>query len=610
MTYLTDQTSAIEAATSRDRRHSLSTERYEGLRRFLLADSFAFTAVVCGHLDLVPAFHAPLSYAFCHLTDQLIRTLDDPDFDSFVTREFRNEFQRRGVEWWTPDGREAVDELLDTLNIRLYRGSFKSSVGTHGGGAFIGTKDPNRTIWLVSNSDPNAYAFCDQIGKTVRSGVYADLFPERIPQGNLNELITQSRITLGGRTISHPQTNIEADGYLTKRISAHFDTFIIDDLIVRENASPAMIEPARKFILGLAPFEMVTRRVWRRHEGTIWAQNDDHQLLTSASMANECLSIFIPIEVYENGYVENISERGTPTNAALHPTEKIQKLFNKTMADPEKGAAEWRCNYLLDASGNSGDAPFPPSVVDDPMRRHKRADHPKHAGRFIVGRYLRDCEGRVLTPTGEQWQEGDQRGVLWFDPWRDLYRVMSIDAAWKDGGDNWSVEVEGFDPEMVRFQLANLSDSTGVDGWVEAACALDEVFNVQAIGFDAGAYQDVVIRQMMATDKRLRRIRHKMRPVPTHGVSKSSRIRNYTAEPLKMYRLLLDPTEDGIPTRDEMKLYRANDKNAKDGIIDSIAMCPAVAQRRKSSEDREAARAAGRTRRNQTDPTLGVPLVA
>jgi hypothetical protein len=49
-----------------------------------------------------------------------------------------------------------------------------------------------RTIWLVSNSDPNAAGFCHQIGETFESGAYQDLFPERIPEGNLRELITEA----------------------------------------------------------------------------------------------------------------------------------------------------------------------------------------------------------------------------------------------------------------------------------------------------------------------------------------------------------------------------------------------------------------------------------
>jgi hypothetical protein len=374
LTFSLDQENAIETAVSRDRRHSMSTDQYLRLKNWLLSDSYAFTEVICGHGDLIPEFHAPISYAFTHLTDQLIRTLDDPAYESYVTAHIRSELSSRGIDWNTPEGRDKVDKLLDIVNLRAYRGSFKSSVGTHGGGVFIATKDPNRTIWLVSNSDINAWAFCGQIGETILSGPYQDWFPERVPVGNPHELVTGSRVTLGGRSISHPQTNIEADGYLTKRISAHFDTFLVDDLVVRENASPALLPGVAQWISGMPGFEMHTRRVWQRFAGTRWAVGDDHSKIAREALRDICLSIIVPIETYESGYVENILQRGTPTNPKLHPPEAISRLQAKYLADDKEGPISWRSNCLLDPSANTGRL-FPDHVIEDRERRYERGAH-------------------------------------------------------------------------------------------------------------------------------------------------------------------------------------------------------------------------------------------
>jgi len=588
LTFRADQQNAVETANSTERRHSLSTEGREKLKAYLLSDSYAFAEVICGHQDLIPEFHAPISYAFCHLTDKFIHTLDDPFYESFVTRYIRAELESRKIKWNTRAGRDLVDALLDILNVRTYRGSFKSSVGTHAGGTFIGTTDPNRTMWLVSNSDPNAWAFCKQIGDTIQSGVYQDWFPERAPQGNANELITNKHVTLGGRTISHPQTNIEADGYLTKRISAHFDTFIVDDIVVRENSTPAELPYVHRWIAGMPGYEMATRRVWQRFEGTRWADNDDHRAVAREELRDTCLSIVVPIEVYESGHVENILERGTPTNPKLHPREKIAKLQAKYLADEKEGPISWRCNALLDPSATSGRI-FADHVIDDPFRRYATAPLPndpkldfrRKKGEYLVKRYVRDAKAKIVEKDGvPQWKT--------FDPWRQLDRVMTIDPAWEDGGDNWAVTCEGWDFEGYRFQLETQSGTDGQEGWIDAAAEIDAFWRPRKIGFDGAAMQNKNMQNLMRYDPRLRRLRSRMEKVPHNNVSKRYRIKQFVAEPLNMYMLLLDPRTDpagpnGIETREEMHNYRGGD--SKDGILDTLAMCPALALRRRSPDD-------------------------
>lgn len=608
-----EQQNAVETATTQDRLSSLSTTQFDRLRDYLLSDSYAFTKIVCRHLDLVPEFHMPLSYVMCGLPHKLVPLLNDKSFDSYATKTIRRELWRRHIDWNTPEGFARLADLLDFVNIRVYRGSFKSSIGTHGGALFTATRDPNETIWIVSNSDDNAWAFCEQIGETIRENpFYRALFPERIPDGNLKELITQKRITLGGRNISHPQATIEADGYLSKRISAHFSTFWVDDLVVKENSTPAHIKNVTAWLAGMPGFEMATRRIRRIHQGTIWSY-DDNRFLTTGKLGTECLTLTIPIEVYENGYVDNVLARGEPTNPKLHSVAKIQKLQDKVLSDPDEGAISWRCNYLLDASAGGGSI-FPQSLVYDPERSWSRLPHPKRPLDFLVSRLARDKEGKKIEREKWDGSDDDPHRYLWkrFDPMRELDRVITVDPAWAEtGGDNWAVSCTGDDPDAVRFDLYMESGEDGLDGWVEAVADMAEGWRPRIIGFDANAMQDAMVKNMLKTDRRLKRIRNLFVPVRSKNTSKKSRITAFVAERLRMYRLLFNP--DNAPFKDEALAYKG-DPRAVDGMLDAVSMAEAVHVKKLSKEDRDerlarlAARNAAIVR--SVDPYTGIPYVA
>jgi len=638
--HLSDIENMQDVMDSPARRHSMSTDAMKRFRADLLSDSFKFTVIVCGHMDLIPEYHMPLSYAACGLTDKLIWSLTQSGFDGYVVERFREEFFLRHIDLRDPAHRDKVDASLDWVNIRWSRGTFKSSVVTHGGATFTATRDPNTTAKITHARDDKAWEFCGQIAETIRSGPYRDIFPDRVPEGNLNELLTTKKITLGGRTISHPQTTIQALGYLSKEISAHYDTFWTNDLVVGGeggNATPALLPGVTNWIRGMTGLFMPTKRIRRIHEGTKWDEDDDDTFLTKDRRRFACLTIRVPIEVYD-GPVTNILERGTPTLPKLYPVPAIQAIQDSILSDDSEsdGARIWRCNYLLDAYAGSARL-FPPSLVDDPDNwwkgpfRHPK-DEEDRRGRFVIARYRRDKQGRPLD--AKQLKRGkvvplverDDRGrevlvkgwreaaaLIVLDPWKDLDRICLVDPAWVEKADNWAVSGIGVDPEMVELQLATRSATSGMDGWIDALAELDEEYHFRAVGFDGGAYQDRFIQNLIATDKRLRRLRSRMVKVPHRGKAKIARIREGVAELLHMHRLLLDPTEDGTPTRDEMKKYKGGDK-AVDGILDSLAMAPAVYKRRRSREEQEAAAAAAVVRdvkrRRIIDPALGVPFAA
>lgn len=627
---LSTQQDALAAAVNSDRRHSLSTAAFDRLRATLLDDSYLFAQVICGHADLVPELHMPLSYAACGLTDKLILTLNAKNFDSYVTKQLRRELWRRHIDWTTPEGYAALDRQLDFLNIRWFRGSYKSSAITHAGTTFMATRNPNITAKITHAIDEKAWEFCGQIGETIRSGVYQDLFPDRVPEGNANELITQKRITIGGRTVSRPQTTIQAGGYLTKDIGGHYDLFVVDDLVMERNATPEGLKTCHTWLRNLEGYyiEAPGVRVRRIHVGTKWDEDDDDAFLTSGNNATSCLTIRVPIEEHD-GEVVNILAAGRPTIPQLYSAEKIagkkERVVNGTEAGEDAtGARAWRCNYLLDAY--AGDARmFSSSLVDDVARqwlgpfKYPNADkRTELRDRFLVARYVRDAEGRVvgkddkpLDCSVEGWSKLAKKRV--YDPWRDLDRVLTLDPSWVQGGDNWALTVAGIDAEGVKFQLETRAGTDGMEGWILALAELDALYRVRVIGFGAGGYQDPMVQNILRTDKRLRHLKGKVVAIKEGNTAKKSRIRAGVAEPLRMYRWLLAPAEFGQATRDEMKRYKG-DAKAIDGILDSLSMVDAIAKRRTSAEEREEAarraRESGAYRRRTIDPALGVPYAA
>lgn len=655
MSLLDDQDNAVDTASSKDRRHSLSTSAHQRLAAALLADSYAFARVVAGHKDLVPAVHMPISYMACGLTDLLIETLDMPNLAGYVQRKLREEFRRRlnGVPWTTPEGRKIVDGLLNgdktrpaLINLRMSRRFFKSSVVTHAGVLYMATVDPNETIKITHAVDPKAEEFCEQIGRTILSDRYRELFPDRFPL-NPKRDVSMHRITLAGRTISHPQTCIQASGYLTKEESAHYSIMLNDDLVTDLNSSPDALRDVMKYLKRRTGYFMPTKRIRLLEVGTKHDEEDDDTLFTTGKMSEECLTLRVPIEEHKTRLV-NIMERGTPTCPELFPVEKInaEQIQVLTGDEDEDGYKVWFNQYLLSATGGNLRL-FPAEVVDDPDRWWMGPfDHPNNnwarRGHYLVARYRRDrggnpvghtkcrsmaCPGVWNQKSGElrdDWRE--HADIISFDPWAEFDRAMLVDPAWTDRehSDNWAVSVVGQDnePIPVRYQLNTLSDSNGMEGWLNAIQYLDERYNPRVIGIDATATQDPMIENMLKTDKRLRR--YQSRLVKIHHStpkSKASRLQEGVAQPLNNYKFLLAPPYrdvngadafGGTMTRAELKMIKSTPRQIvrtdQDGIADSLSMAPAVlrASRRRTLIAPEDQRPTAVARR--VHPILGLPL--
>lgn len=645
--HLSDTANIADVVEKPSAMHAMSTSAKERLRNVLLSDSYQFTLAVCRHHDLVPEIHMPISYAACGLADKLAWCITQSGFESYVIEQFRRELRARRIDPKTPQGVEQLQILLNFVNFRVSRGTFKSSVITHGGVTFTATRDPNTTNKLTSSSDPKAWQFNNQIGETLRSGLYRDIFPERVPEGNLNELITQKRATLGGRTISHPQTTIEAGGYMSKDIGAHYDHFWTDDLVVEENATVAAFPGVEQWLTNMPGLFMLTslkaNRLRRIFVGTRWDDEngnatDDHHWLTTGNRAVECLTIFVPIEVHE-GEVESVLQRGTPTMPSFIPEPMVQVIQNSVLSSEgeRKGIRSWRNNYLLNPQAGGAQF-FTESLVNDPDRMYQtraaKMSDGKYdpSGKFYVRRYARDEQGRPIhKTTGKplaqyemvnnrkaetKWR--DDAKVLTLNPWSDMDRVMTIDPSYAGGGDRWAVTVAGIDYDGVKYPLETMAGEDGQEGWIEAADDLEKFYRPRVIGFGAGGMQKQVVPNMFQNDPRLRRMKSRLVPVSEAIESKKARIRNGVLEPLKIYKILLPPHASGEAgdfgaqiIRDEMIGYKG-DKKAVDAILDTLWMIDAVAKRKQNPEDyreeMERRKEMEARYRRSVDPVLGIPM--
>lgn len=634
MSRLTDQRDASDALDSRTRRRSLSTTQAANLRALLLSDSYLFTKKIGQHEDLIPDYHMPLSYAVCGLTDRLIECFDM--FDNYVIERFKIALRKREIDYRTVAGRAELDRALDFQYHCWTRGAYKSSVTTHGAPLFLATNNPNLTIKITHAVDDKAWQMCDQIGKTVQTGLYHDIFPDRIPSSSND--ISMKSINLGGRTISHPQKTINASGYGTKDESAHYDTFFTDDLVTEWNTTPSDLKSVDRWLRGMNGFYMPNRRVRRVHVGTKHESGDDHDFLTTKTRAVDCLTIKVPIEDHQGKIhsVRDILKRGKPCLPLMFDEAAVAKRQREVLADETEtdGVLKWCWNNLLIDSLMAGARLFPPSLIDDEDHwwmgpyPHDQREQAK-LGRFLVARFVRDEQGNpVQRPNGrksifnsdgeldENWRIN--ASVVIRDPWSEMDRVALVDPAWASSADtgragmrdpdNWAVSAVATDSESVAFQLETRSDTTGVEGWIEALYELDQFYRFRAIGFDGAAMQDAMIKNLMTTDGRLRRMRSRMMAVPHNGKSKRARQRAGLAEPLALYAFLLCPGAEGNETREELKGIRSIDGD-RDGIADSLSMHRAVNRRTRTQKEREDSKAAP-ARRQIIDPYLGVPSAA
>lgn len=640
--HMSDLASAGEAVDRLAVRHAMSNEKLAELQNFLLGDAYAMTYLVCRHRELVPEVHMAMCYASAGQAQRLAWLLTQSGFDGYIIEQYREECRFRGIELGEPGAIGKLDVALNWVQFRDPRGVFKSSAITHGGAVAEATADPNTTLFITCAKDEKAWELVRQIGETVTSGIFRDLFPHRVPVAARD--ISKEKVTMGGRTISHRQTTIQGSGYLSKEIGGHGDRFRTDDLVVRGargNDTPEALVGVRKHLSGMQGFHMLTRRVRKIHTGTMAVEGDDYHWLTERTRRRLCMTFYHPIEVHETPPA-NIFVRGTPTMPTFLPKEKIDEIQAGVVTSEleVEGVEDWLCDYML-VPASRGGALFAEEVMNDQDHawlgpfKHPHSDRtpivnglPQGECRFLVARIARDehgkpkdKNGRALDTKIDGWRSSV--AVVSFDPWTDLDRIVTVNPTWTAGARLWAATATGVDSDGVRYQLETRSGDDGVFGWSVALDELAKIYLPRRIGLEAKALHDPVIQNAFRADGRLRAHRGRVIGVELSSSTQESRVRASVAEPLRAYRWMLLPIRvDGdsgaagdfgsVATRRELLKYRSG-ADTSWPILDSLAMTGALIERVRTREEREEARRASldrEARYHRSVGEFGVPNVA
>jgi hypothetical protein len=435
----------------------------------------------------------------------------------------------------------------------MYRGSGKSSIGTHSTLLWYATNNPNETIALMSVNDDGAHMFCRQIRDTMLSELYRQFFPERVPEGDIKKLLTEERLWFGGRNIPHPQWTVEARGFTSSWARTHFNRVFTDDIVTEANCNPSDLRRVHRNLGNLLGLEMPKVPMARHHLGTVYDEFDDHWYL---SQLEDCLSILVPIEIYPNGTPETLNERGVPTNPEWHPEAEVERKFKAVCGDPNEGPLSYRRNFWLDPTAGLGDRLFPPKLVN--------------GSRYsLVKRGEAVCIQRA----------GDDDKPVVVDPHRDLFIALGIDPSFSVTGDEWAITALGMDREGFAYQLETVSGK-GWDALVSFMRVMLSRWNPSVAGFERAGAQEQNFKTLLEYDKFFIKYARLFKAVSHDNAGKDWRIIQRVRDPMSLGKLFTNPNDKKTGT--EMTDYIPGPK-AVDNRLDSIAIAMSVARPARST---------------------------
>jgi hypothetical protein len=527
------------------------------LRKACDDDPFLFLRLVCGYDKLSTYFHAPIVYMLSGHMELLNAFLTNPEFlkRSFTAREIKSVLATRHkiTDLSSIEQYKRASNLFDFINLRVYRGSGKSSIA-HGIDAWEHAIDPQNTILICSAAEDRAVSFTRQVRHIYEGEVFSGLYPDRIE----GSVLTDRRISLAGRKPISPQAGIEAWGYTASIVGGHFNIFSIDDLTIDSNIFD-VTDGIPRFLSGISGL-YEPRRIRRRHMGTVWDELDDHSLLSRIS---SCFTIVAPIEDFGGEPPEDIRYRGEPTNPEWHSSRQIADLQREILADDMEGPRSWRRNYMLDPTAGGGRM-FTRALIDRATWYPKETkDERGITSRFCVI-YAKDAVGEyILEPSGEY----KTRAVNV----KDLVIYIGCDQSVSDEGDEWGVAVLGRSPIGETFIL-DTRKGQGYERMLNAVLSTTAQWGPVRIGLEKGGMQNSTL-YWMYQDPRFSHIKGLLEGVGHGNQEKSFRIANTVVEPMRIDRMYVKH-EDNIAIPEMLK-YKPSDK-ASDGVLDAISIASSL----------------------------------
>lgn len=583
--------------------HSITVdeETYLTHKSLLLEDPWIFGKAICGLNALVERHHRPIIYLMTGKVDLLLGMLCNPMMESEVLRQIRAQLRRKGLSAFRPGDRDAIRDFILMLNIRMARGTYKTSCEIVAISYLI-TADPNECIALFGLSDPTATEICNTVGEIVRSETYGEWFPERVPDEPRKD-ITGEAIMLKGRTRTEfKEPCLLAKGHRSDWTSRHFTRMFFDDVVGKENSSHRELAIT---LARLANFEglKMNPAVWPEvpevHVGTIWSRFDDSADLEEDE---DCLTIKIPIERRADGKpwtMQNYLEAGIPTMPEVLDAAQVQKKKHRVRKHKEEGVNAWFCNFLLIAF-EDGATVFHPDVVDNA----------KFSWRVNIRTGVREVSRLATKP--DRTPVVDAQGkqlAFYFDP-RRMKKVLAVDQARsvRASGNEWAIACVAIDHQGVRMVLEVIA-GRGYNMMLTTLVEMDERWNPFEIAVEGGTMQGITVDWLRRSEE-FQSLAGRVVEISNWLRKKVDRIRQHVAAALESGELLLNPED--LKTTREMKQYNPFEADPKDNRIDAIAMASdrldTPGEVSTEAEDQLAERKAAVARKTAKDDDTGIDV--
>lgn len=536
---------------------ALSTEGLAQLQELLLFDPWLFSNQVCGSGDgFVERFHRPLLYYLTGHSRLLASAV--LTFDSEVTRQIKAEMARLGV---LVDGKFIGPKLdryfgrRSRTNCRVSRAMAKTTLNLRG--IFhAAIENPNISIGVASKSDAAAAKLMGVLGRYLDSPACRALFPQRVPQKNFDQLVTNYKIWIEGRTNPTTEWTIEGRGINSQWTMAHYD-FIAPDDIVGTESGEASMDDAIRWLAAINGISMPQAFGGSRQDflGTIYGINDDHAYVSSDWHTP---SIVIPVWTKSHYNVDNVMADGVPTLPEWYPIDKIRQMRSETIANDEEGLKSWLQNFELTAHQVGVGLFGRDSMNRQALRIVKRADSILYA-RPKTGKPARE------PITSEDW-------VIVEPGLMPVYMAIDQSVSLAKGSDSWAIAIVAPDFDG-HFYIFDVVKGKGYNQMLDLIRPMYNKWRPVKIGMDSSATQGMTIEWMQRSGEFMD-MAGIITPVTTNNRAKDDRIRAFLAARIQSGTAWVSPRLESFVQ--EALTYMPGPK-AKDDQLDAVSMAIQIA---------------------------------
>jgi hypothetical protein len=575
-------------------------------RQMMDSDGWLFLKWICGHGEAaVERFHRPLFYLLAGDALRLAACLDK--YDSELVTQIRTELTRRHINWRTREGIRKLRRQLQRINNRISRSMSKTTTGLDAilwlasrnpdvPCELASESGPDSAIALASKSDPVAQKkMLASVGNIMRTDAYAMYYGERLNAKNPDNWINLDWIQMAGRKKAGDQKTIEARGINSQWTGTHYGIIYADDIVGTESGE-ASTEDAITWIAAIHGISRSQALGGTRHifNGTIYGPKDDNAVLVAN---DEFLSLRVPIWKKDvPSTVANIPVDGTPVLPEWYSVEDIRRIRKETLSSNTVGAlgaVSWLQNFELTAH-EEGAMQF---TVDLIKRSQFVWISNPTTKRREIRRYLFNPDGSPLkNPQLRQtseclcWRRCGQtdHAFVQYDPLQ-LPRVMGVDQAIANEGDDWGVVPSCIDPHGVIYSLRGAYDK----GYWKMVPAIPMIFNrwggmsnpVRKVGIEANVWQGMSA-DWLKRDEAFRALARRIEKVSPGQVAKRVRLYNNVLANMEMGTLLLDP-DDSKLVECMLKYNGADPDNQWDDPIDALSISVTLHTSAASTSDRD-----------------------